>query len=115
MSRFKRVRISEALKMHLLKEHGTKVQGRHYVMSPWWPMPKKTKAITLGSIVLHREVPTEGTIVHEETHIVHNHKYPDGMLAWYASWIVRTLRKGYAKNEYEVEAKQAEIDHDEHS
>jgi len=87
--------------------------GRHYHLS-WWIFPKKTAAITLGSVVLHRDrYPTTDLMAHEEVHVMSNHgrtkiSPEKNMIQWYASYLWETIRKGYRDNKYEKEARRLE-------
>lgn len=87
------------------------VKGKHYYVKRW-PFPDYTAAITLGSVVLHRDKdPKPDLIEHEEVHVASNHgkteigKKQKNMLRWYLSYLWEIKKKGYRDNKYEREAR----------
>ncbi len=77
---------------------------RHKVLKKW-PFPKKTGAITIYPYVFYRSKEDKEKLMdHEKVHIEQVKK--KGWLKFYGSYIVETIKKGYKKNKYEVEARE---------
>ena len=83
--------------------------GKHWYVKHW-PFLKKTKAITLKKVVLHRDKnPTLETIMHEERHV---QQYIERSIleksnkhAWHLSYLWESIKSGFRDNRYERDAR----------
>ncbi len=78
----------------------------HFVKVSWLPLPRRFVAITIAPFIFHKVPLSEALKRHELVHIEQVNRL--GWVRFYVTYLWYSIKYGYDKNPFEIEAKNRE-------